>query len=104
MIDSVAIKRPTTTKSDTGGNKPTYSTVATTICRKLDMVMHPKFAMQMLADQLEPVKTTEFLLPYATDVRTDDQLVIGEGIFEVVSVESRSTLVQKRCLTMKAPA
>src|SRR5436309_1152554 len=62
MIDSVIIKRQTVAKSDTGGNKPTDSTVATTVCRKLDLYMHPKIAVELLSSQLDPVKLTELAL------------------------------------------
>lgn len=100
MIEAVSIKRPATVKSATGGNKPTYSTVLTTICRKRDL----ESTEQKVADQLEPVRKTEFLLPHGTDVRTEDQLIVGTDTFEVIDVEVRSTLIQRRCVALKARA
>lgn len=100
MTESVIIKRPTVTKSTQGGNLTTFATTATTTCRKRDL----RSDEQQTENQLEPVKLTEFLLPYGTDVRTQDQLVIGTETWEVIEVEKRSTLVQQRCLAKKAAA
>ena len=100
MLDAVTIKRPVIVKSATGGNKPTYSTVLTTIGRMRDL----EGSEQQVADQLEPVRVTEFLLPHGTDVRTEDQLIVGGVKWEVFDVEVRSTLIQRRCLAKKTQA
>lgn len=100
MTDTVTIKRPSTAKSDTGANKPTLSAGTAASCRKRDLPSDE----QETANQLEPVKLTEFLLPYGTDVRTQDVLTHSEGNFEVIEVEKRTTLVQQRVLAKKAAA
>jgi hypothetical protein len=100
MIESVTIKRPTVAKSATGANKPTLSAGTSSSCRKRDLQSNE----QMTEGELEPVKLSEFLLPYGTDVRTQDVLVHTEGNFEVIEVEKRSTLVQQRVLAKKAAA
>lgn len=100
MTESVTIKRPTVAKSDTGANKPTLSAGTSASCRKRDLPSDE----QATEHQLEPVKLSEFLFPYTTDVRTQDVLVHTEGNFEVIEVEQRSTLVQKRVLARKAAA
>ena len=98
MTDSVVIKRPTVAKSDTGGNKPTYTTVATTVCRKVDLELRLRAMNSEVQNELDPSKLAEFLFPWNTDLRTEDQMVVSEGIFQVLEVESRSTLIQLRCL------
>lgn|SRR4051812_48009255 len=100
MIESVTIKRPTVAKSATGANKPTLSAGTSSSCRKRDLPSNE----QQAEGQLEPVKLTEFLMPYGTDVRTQDVLIHTEGNFEVIEVETRSTLVQQRVLAKKAAA
>lgn len=100
MTESVTIKRPSVAKSDTGANKPTNSAGTAANCRKRDLPSDE----QPADNQLEPVKTSEFLFPYATDVRTQDVLVHSEGTFEVIEVEKRSTLVQQRVLAKKTAA
>ncbi len=100
MTESVVIKRPTVAKSATGGNKPAFAPVATTICRKLDLPSDE----QQTENQLKPVKLAEFLLPYDTDVREQDQLVVGSETFEVIGIETRSTLVQQRVEGKRAAA
>lgn len=100
MTESVTIKRPTVAKSATGANKPTNSAGTSSVCRKRDLPSDE----QETSNQLEPVKMSEFLFPYGTDVRTQDVLVHSEGNFEVIEVEKRSTLVQQRALARKAAA
>jgi hypothetical protein len=100
MIESVTIKRPAQTKSATGANLGTNSAGVVTVCRKRDLPSDE----QETANQLEPVKVTEFLFPHGTDVRTQDQLTIGSEKWEVIEVEKRSTLVQQRALGKKAAA
>jgi hypothetical protein len=100
MTESVLIKRPTVAKSTTGGNKPTLPVGTSAICRKRDLQSDEQDA----ANQLEPVKVSEFLFPYGTDVRTQDALTHSEGNFEVIEVEKRSTLVQQRVLAKKSQA
>lgn len=102
MVETVNIRRPTNSKSATGASKRALSSPGTSsICRKRDL----QSTEQETASELEPVKLTEFLLPYNADVRTDDVLEHSEGKFEVVSApEKRSTLVQQRVLAKKAAA
>jgi hypothetical protein len=101
MIETVTIKRPTVAKSATGANKPTLSAGTSSICRKRDL----QSSERLTEGELEPVKLAEFLLPYGTDVRSEDVLVHSEGNFEVIEPpEKRSTLVQQRVLAKKAQA
>ena len=102
MTETVTIKRPAGGKTATGA--PNTSAAPTTIgtfaCRRRDLPSDEK----QTADQLEPVKQTEFLLPHGTDVRTQDTLTIGSETWEVIDVELRSTIVQRRCLAVKPQA
>jgi len=100
MITSVTIKRPTNSKSSTGANKKNESAGTTVNARRRDLQSNE----QQTKNQLEPVRLTEFLFPQSTDVRTEDQLVVGTEKFEVIEVETRSTLVQVRVLAKKAQA
>jgi hypothetical protein len=101
MTETVTIKRPTITSSSSGGQKPTLPAGTSSVCRKRDLPSNE----QETANQLEPVKLTEFLFPYNTDVRSEDVLVHSEGNFEVIEPpEKRSTLVQIRVLARKAQA
>lgn len=100
MTDSVTIKRPTETKSASGGNKRSLPAGTASACRKRDLPSDE----QLTDNQLEPVKLAEFLLPYGADVRTQDVLAHSEGNFEVIEVEKRTTLVQQRVLAKRSAA
>jgi hypothetical protein len=100
MTESVTIKRPTTTKSASGANLPNNSAGTASICRKRDLPSDEQDAQ----NQLEPVKLSEFLMPYNTDVRTQDVLVHTEGNFEVTETETRSTVIQRHVLAKKSQA
>ena len=103
MTESVIIKRPAGGKTATGApnTSASPSTIATVACRRRDLEQDEKET----ADQLEPVRRTEFLMPYNTDVRAQDQLTIGSDTWEVVSPpEIRSLQVQVRCVGEKARA
>jgi hypothetical protein len=100
MITSIVIKRPANSQSATGAELGTPATVATVNARRRDL----QSSEQDTENQLEPVRLTEFFFPHATDVRTQDQLFDGSEKFEVIEVETRSTLVQVRVLAKKAAA
>jgi hypothetical protein len=102
MTTSVTIKRPTNSQSATGAGKTNQGAQATVNARRRDLPS----SEQSTANQLEPVRLTEFFFAHTTDVRTQDQLTDNSTSekFEVIETEARSTLVQVRVLAKKAQA
>ena len=96
LPDSCTIRRATAASDNAGGQTLTPATVATVACRLMPRATQTQD--KAIADKQANVSGWIISLPYATDVREKDVLVIGARSFEVDKAQAHSWEISRRVL------
>lgn len=94
LPDSCTIRRKTLASDGAGGSTETPADVATVACRLMPRTAQPQD--KAIADKQANVSGWYITLPYATDVREKDIIVIGARSFEVEKAQAHSWEVSRR--------
>lgn len=90
MPDSCVIQRPTATVGSAGFAAKTYSAVGTTACR-LDP-LKKQLDKEVIAMQETTAYYRQLTVPYDTDLRAEDKVVIGTRSYEVRQLDDDHSL------------
>lgn len=90
MPDTCVIQRPATTVGSAGFAAKTYSAVGTAACR-LDP-LKKQLDKEVLAMQETTAYYRQLTVPYDTDLRAEDKVVIGGRTYEVRQLDDDHSL------------
>ncbi|HPV11713.1 MAG TPA: head-tail adaptor protein [Verrucomicrobiota bacterium] len=87
LPDTAAIRRITRTSDGAGGHTESEATVTTVACR---MAQIGNGSERLIAERLSLAESVVVTMPYGTDVRLTDRLLISGVTWEVVAILERS--------------
>lgn len=96
LPDSCTIRRATAVSDGAGGQTQTWADVATVACRLMPRATQPQD--KLTADKQVNISGWYITLPYGTDVREKDIIVIGSRSFEVDKAQAHTWEINRRVL------
>lgn len=90
LADVATVQRKTTVSDGMGGYTDTWTTVLTTTCR-VAANNNLQADRSITAAQLREGVAWKVTLPFGSDVRLDDRIVVGARTFEVLGIYAPGT-------------
>ncbi len=98
LPDTAAIRRITRTSDGAGGHTESEATVTTVACR---MAQIGNGSERMIAERLSLAESVIVTMPYGTDARLVDRLLINGVTWEVVAIMERSWSTAMRVIAAR---
>jgi head-tail adaptor len=100
LTETALVKRPTLVSDSAGGYTETAAPTAVTVACRVAPSRSP--AELALAERVSAVQGWMVTVPYATDVRATDRLIVGTRTFEVIGILGAETYeTARRCVCVE---